>query len=255
MSQTETERKTILVEIISSAGERFQQDPFEVSFLPSSDGSKPDVELLSESLLKKSKALKNVLNSSTYSLQRQSLVNPATMVEIGEDSPLKSLSTVRCVYKPTFDLSTNDSTNASTSSGNFMNVLKWYMLFLILWSTGEPQKRRSETLLVDDTAPQPGPTIKHSKVVHQVAKRLPKDFKLPSKFSAQVQPLMENDKAVFTTSQINQVVRDIAKSMWAYTEQPTTSELQTVITMLVKKYPHFTLTAKSLSTPDSNLVY
>ncbi len=124
MSQTETERKTILVEIISSAGERFQQDPFEVSFLPSSDGSKPDVELLSESLLKKSKALKNVLNSSTYSLQRQSLVNPATMVEIGEDSPLKSLSTVRCVYKPTFDLSTKDSTNASTSSGNFMKVLK-----------------------------------------------------------------------------------------------------------------------------------
>lgn len=89
----------------------------------------------------------------------------------------------------------------------------------------------------------------------QVAKRLPKDFKLPSKFSAQVQPLMENDKAVFTTSQINQGVRDIAKSMWLYTEQPTTAELQTVIAMLVKKYPHFRLTAKSLSTPESKMWY
>jgi hypothetical protein len=88
----------------------------------------------------------------------------------------------------------------------------------------------------------------------QVVKQLPKDFKLPSKFSAQVQPLMENDKAVFTTLQINQVIRDIAKSMWAYTEQPTTVELQTVIAMLVKKYPHFRLTAKSLSSPKSNMV-
>jgi hypothetical protein len=128
------------------------------------------------------------------------------------------------------------------------------MLFLILRSSGEPQNRRSdEALQVDDTAPQPGPSIKHPKVV-QVVKRLPKDFKLPSKFSAQVQPLMENDKAVFTTSQINQVIRDIAKSMWAYTEQPTTAELQTVIAMLVKKYPHFRLTAKSLSSPKSNMV-
>lgn len=58
MSHTAPERKKILVEIISSAGEPFKQDPFKVSLLPSSDGTKPDVELLSESLLKNSKALK-----------------------------------------------------------------------------------------------------------------------------------------------------------------------------------------------------
>jgi hypothetical protein len=61
-------RKKILVEIISSAGEPFKQDPFEVSLLRSSDGTKPDVELLSESLLKNSKALKKVSDSSKYLL-------------------------------------------------------------------------------------------------------------------------------------------------------------------------------------------
>jgi hypothetical protein len=85
------------------------------------------VELLSESLLKKRKAQKKVSDFSTYSLQRQSLVNQATMVAIGEDSPLKSLSTVRCVYKTKFYLSTKNSSNASPStSGKFMKVLKWY---------------------------------------------------------------------------------------------------------------------------------
>lgn len=122
MSLTEPEKKIILVEIMSSAGEPFQKDPFEVSFFPSSDGSKPDFELFSESLLKKSKALKKVLDLSTYSLHRQSLVNPATMVEIGEDSPLKNLSTIKCVYQPTFNLSTQDSTDST--SGKVLKVLK-----------------------------------------------------------------------------------------------------------------------------------
>jgi hypothetical protein len=54
--------------MISSAGEPFKQDPFEVSLLPSSDGTKPDVEVLSESLLKNSKALKKVSDSSKYLL-------------------------------------------------------------------------------------------------------------------------------------------------------------------------------------------
>jgi hypothetical protein len=39
MADKAPERNTILVEIFSSDGESFQQDPFEVSFLPSSDGS------------------------------------------------------------------------------------------------------------------------------------------------------------------------------------------------------------------------
>lgn len=113
-----SEKKTILVEIVSDTGKPFQKDPFEVSFLPSSDGTKPDVELLSESLLKKSKALKKVLDSSSYSLQRASLVNPATMVEIGEDSPLKSLSTVRCVYKLHLKLNEEDPVNTQMTQSS-----------------------------------------------------------------------------------------------------------------------------------------
>ena len=116
------EKKTVLVEIYSNLGEPFQEDPFEVSFVPSIDGSKPDIELLGESLSRKSKKLKTVLDASTFKLQRQSLVNKETMVEIGEDSPLKNQSIVRCVYKPKLNTNASKSVSELQSSSSPGNV-------------------------------------------------------------------------------------------------------------------------------------
>ena len=54
--------------------------------------------------MKKSRDLgKKLADSSSYSFQRASIVSPSSMVEIGEDSPLKNLSTVSCVYVPKFN--------------------------------------------------------------------------------------------------------------------------------------------------------
>jgi len=58
----------------------------------------------------------------------------------------------------------------------------------------------------------------------------------------------------FTTPQISQVLRDIAESMKTYTWQPSTCELERVVTQLTTQYPHICLVDKKVSTPAQNMV-
>jgi hypothetical protein len=66
-----------------------------------------DLERIADVLKKKSKGLSHVfLSSENFSFQKESEIRPNNWVTIGDDSPVKDKSEVRCVViKPNFDFS------------------------------------------------------------------------------------------------------------------------------------------------------
>jgi hypothetical protein len=72
---------------------------------------KNDLEKIADVLKRKSKALKHVfLSCENFSFQKESELRPNNWVVIGDDSPIKDRSEVRCVVmKPKFDFSSMEA--------------------------------------------------------------------------------------------------------------------------------------------------
>ena len=97
-SKMTEEDKTVIVELFNCDGTALETAPREVTYSPSSE--KSDLTLVKEKLLKKSKTLNEALMASTCVFQIKNLSNPSASIEIGEDSPLKNGSVIKCVVTP-----------------------------------------------------------------------------------------------------------------------------------------------------------
>ena len=81
------------------------------------------------------------------------------------------------------------------------------------------------------------------------------NYAIPNMWSSGIDHLRKQETTPpFTTPQISQVLRDIAESMKTYTWQPSTSELERVVTQLTTQYPHICLVDNKVSTPAQNMV-
>ena len=235
--------KTLLVQVVSSMGEAFNKQPFEVSFSTTENGSIPEITLLYGSLVKKSTELgKKLADSSSYSFQRASIVSPSSMVEIGEDSPLKNLSTVSCVYVPKFNHELIGGKGNIHWLFLLFNVKRLCIYHMIYYTETEAEPMVAEEVeqqVQAGTSQQAG--IRNTRTVLQKTEgRLPTGYKIPTRFHTSIDTLMKNNKAVFTMKQINQAVRDVKDHMWVHVYsqlQPTTAELSHAIHLLVTDYP------------------
>ncbi|XP_057378588.1 uncharacterized protein LOC130700631 isoform X2 [Daphnia carinata] len=105
-------RKNVIV-VLDTKGDEDSDDNFEIGF-SNENGTFSDLALITQKLIAKSETVRNSVRDRDLVLKRQSNIKEGLWVVMGEDSPVKSGSIIKCSFKTPAQMSLRSATKEST---------------------------------------------------------------------------------------------------------------------------------------------
>ena len=94
----DSREKSVIVVVDNDVGD--DPDNFEIDFVSTGQESSPDLDLIQQKLLAKSESVKNCSTQvSDIVFKKQSKIREGVWVVMSKESPVKSGSIIRCLFK------------------------------------------------------------------------------------------------------------------------------------------------------------